>query len=114
MQCLWRALAVLFFVASVANAAAQTYEQRTPAPRSTDPGDLRAAGIAREVHERFMLGLDAEAHARWSDAVAEFQRIIEIAPAEPQHSTAQYDLGIAYANLQQYDNAASQFRAALI
>ena len=69
--------------------------------------------MAREVHERFMLGLDAEAHARWSSAVAEFQRIIAIAPAEPQHSTAQYDLGIAYANLQQYDDAAREFRAAL-
>jgi tetratricopeptide (TPR) repeat protein len=109
-----RALAAaILFIAASASAAAQTYSASTPAPRSTDVGALRAIAQQREVHERFSLGIDDELHGRWSNAAAEFERIVALSPAEPQYSTAQYDAGIAYANLGRLDDAARAFRIAI-
>ena len=113
MPC-WGWVAVLLVVLTGANGAhAQTYAGGTPAPRTNDPQQLRTITIAREIHERFRIGLDAEARAQWSAAAAEFERITSLHPAEPQQSTAQYDLGIAYANLHRYDDSAREFRAAI-
>ncbi len=113
MRCLGLALAVCISLYGSGAAAAQTYDQSTPSPRTNDPKQLHAIGVAREVHERFLLGLDAESHLQWTAAAAEFERIVQLQPPEPQHSTAQYDLGIAYANLNRNDDAAREFRDAL-
>ncbi|HEV3155388.1 MAG TPA: tetratricopeptide repeat protein [Candidatus Baltobacteraceae bacterium] len=113
MRCSGLALTVLLFASAASNAAAQTYGQPTPAPRTNDLQQLRADANAREVHERFTLGLDAEAHMRWDSAAAEFARIVQLRPPEPQNSTAHYDLGIAYSNLSRNDDAAREFRGAL-
>ena len=113
MRCLGLALAIFVSVCGFARATAQVYDGSTPSPRTNDPQQLRAIGIAREVHERFLLGVDAESHAQWSAAAAEFERIVQLRPPEPQRSTAQYDLGIAYANLGRYDDASREFRDAL-
>lgn len=107
------AAALIFLAAGSAVAAAQTYGTSTPPPRTTDVHALRALAQAREVHERFMLGLDDERRGRWASAAAEFERIIVLRPPEPQFSTAYYDAGIAYARLQRLDDAARAFRAAI-
>lgn len=65
------------------------------------------------MHERFRLGLLAQQHGEWAQSAAEFERILALAPPEPQFSTAAYDLGIAYANLHRFAAAAQQFRAAI-
>jgi len=93
---------------------AQTYAPSTPLPRTTSAPALRAFATAREVEERFKIGLDAEARGDWKGAVAEFDRIVVLNPPEPKGSTAQYDLAIAYANLQRNDDAARALRAALV
>ncbi|HZT12535.1 MAG TPA: tetratricopeptide repeat protein [Candidatus Baltobacteraceae bacterium] len=108
------ALSILLAAAAPAIAAAQSYEQPTPAPRTNDPQQLRAIASAREIHERFAIGLDAEARGKWQQAAAEFTRIIQLRPPEPQGSTAHYDLGIAYAHDGKNDEAAAEFRSALI
>jgi Flp pilus assembly protein TadD len=113
MRCSGLALAFVLFASSLSSAVAQTYNQPTPAPRTNDPQQLRSIAIAREVHERFTLGLDAESRGQWAAAVAEFERIVQLRPPEPQNSTAHYDLGIAYANMLRNDDAAREFRAAL-
>lgn len=107
------AAALIIFAASAAIGAAQTYGTSTPPPRTTDVRALRALAQAREVHERFSLGLDAERRGRWAAAAAEFERIITLHPSEPQFSTAYYDAGIAYAHLQRLDDAARAFRSAI-
>ncbi len=107
------AAALIFFAAAAAIGSAQSYGTPPPAQRTTDVRALRALAQAREVHERFMLGLDAERRSRWASAAAEFERIIALAPPEPQFSTAYYDAGIAYAHLQRLDDAARAFRAAI-
>lgn len=60
-----------------------------------------------------MRGLAAERRGDWSAASPEFERIVALAPPEPQNSTAHYDLGIAYANLQRLNDAAHEFENAL-
>lgn len=107
------AAAIILFAAGAAAAGAQMYGSATPAPRTTDVRALRAMAQAREIHERFAIGLDAERGARWTAAVAEFERIISLRPPEPQFSTAHYDVGIAYAHLQRFDDAAQSFRSAI-
>lgn len=107
------AAALIFFAASGAIGSAQTYGTGTPPPRTTDAHALRALAQAREVHERFMLGLDAERRGSWSAAAAEFERIIALKPPQPQLSTAYYDAGIAYANLERLDDAARAFGSAI-
>lgn len=74
---------------------------------------MRALAVRREIEERFTIGLEAQARGDWSNAALEFERIIALHPAEPQGSTAHYDLAIAYANLKRYDDAGRELRAAL-
>lgn len=107
------ALALAFLVGAAATARAQQYPSSAPQVRTTSEPALHAMAQEREVHERFAIGLDAEARRDWSAAAAEFERIIALHPAEPQFSTAHYDLGIAYANLNRLDDAAAQFQAAI-
>jgi tetratricopeptide (TPR) repeat protein len=105
------ALAVAF-LCGAAPAAAQLYGP-SPVPRSTSPGILHDQAVRREIVERFHLGLAALDAHRWSDAQAEFARILELRPAEPQGSTAAYDLGIAQAQSGSYDDAAQSFQRAI-
>jgi tetratricopeptide (TPR) repeat protein len=74
---------------------------------------MRDFARQREIHERFRLGLDAERGMRWSQAVPEFERILQLTASEPQHSTAAYDLAIAYAHLNRLDDAARALRDAI-
>lgn len=107
------ALALIFVAAAVAGAAAQEYPSSAPAVRTTSVPQLHAIARGREIHERFMLGLAAEQRGDWAQAAPEFERIITLAPPEPQYSTAHYDLGIAYANLRRLDDAQREFQAAI-
>lgn len=104
--------ALLFFAAAAA-ALPQSYPLRSPVPSTTSVPELKSLATAREIEERFRLGLDDEAHGRWKEAAGEFERILSLAPAEPKGSTARYDLAIAYANLGRNDDAAHQLRAAI-
>jgi tetratricopeptide (TPR) repeat protein len=92
---------------------AQTYGTPAPLPRTTSVPTLRAFAVQREVEERFKIGLSAEARGDWKSAVAEFERIVALNPPEPKGSTARYNLAIAYANLQKYDDSARELRAAI-
>jgi Flp pilus assembly protein TadD len=94
-------------------ARAQTYPMPQPVPQTTDAPTLRKLAQDREVHERFTIGLDAENRNDWRAAAAEFERIVALRPTEPAGSTAQYDLAIAYAHLQRYDDAGRALRVAL-
>jgi tetratricopeptide (TPR) repeat protein len=107
------AAALILIAASAAASLAQTYAPSAPPQRTTDLQTLRALARAREVHERFTIGLDEERRGRWDSAAAEFERIISLHPSEPQFSTAYYDAGIAYAHLNRLDEAARTFRSAL-
>lgn len=104
---------VALVAAVCALARAQTYETPNPVPRTTSVPALHAQAIAREVRERFTIGLAAEARADWPGAVAEFERVVALNPSEPQGSTARYDLSLAYAGVGRYDDAAAQLRAAI-
>jgi Flp pilus assembly protein TadD len=110
-----RALLLVALLAQLMATAgtAQTYSPSTPLPRTTSVPALRSFAIAREVEERFKLGIDAESRGDWKAAVPEFDRIVALNPGEPKGSTAQYDLAIAYANLQRNDDAARALRAAI-
>ncbi len=105
------ALAVAFASCTV-QAMAQVYGP-TPAPRSTSVATLHDQAVQREIVERFHLGLAALQAHRWSDAQAEFTRVLELRPREPQGSTAAYDLGIAQAQDGRYDAAATSFERAI-
>jgi len=108
------ALLVALLLQAAANAAiAQTYSSASPVPRTTSLPALQALAIRREIEERFTIGLEAETRGDWKPAASEFERIVALRPAEPQGSTAHYDLAIAYANLQRNDDAARELRAAL-
>ena len=63
---------------------AQTYSPSTPVPRTTSVPALRAFASAREVEERFKIGLDAESRGDWKAAVAEFDRIVATEPARAE------------------------------
>ncbi|HET9096389.1 MAG TPA: tetratricopeptide repeat protein [Candidatus Baltobacteraceae bacterium] len=107
------AAALIVFAASAGIGGAQTYGSGTPPPRTTDVHALRALAQAREIHERFEIGLGAERQGAWAAAAPEFERIIALRPGEPQFSTANYDAGIAYAHLGRLDDAARAFRTAI-
>ena len=94
-------------------ALAQPYPGVTPIPRTTDPAAMHALASRREVIERIRIGVSAEMSERWTDAAAEFERVIALDPAEPQASTAYYDLGIARAGLGDYSGAAAAFDEAI-
>jgi Flp pilus assembly protein TadD len=94
-------------------APAQNYSPQRPLPRTTSAPALRALATQREIEERFTLGIAAEARSDWASAIAEFERIVALNPAEPKGSTARYDLAIAYANSGRSDDAARELRTAL-
>lgn len=96
-----------------APAQAQSYQPQAPAPRTTDAAALRALAVRREIHERFTRGLTALAQSDFAGAQAQFERIVELNPAEPQGSTACYDLALAEAGLLHYDRAVTLLRQAL-
>lgn len=112
------ALTLIAIAACAGVALSQTNTQGYPSaprplPRTTSAPQLRAQAVQREIHERFRIGLDAEQRRDWSAAAPEFERIVALHPAEPQFSTAYYDLGIAYANLHRLDDAARAFQSAI-
>jgi len=113
MRAVLLALVLLSAVSIVAPISAQTYPSMRPIPRTTSLPALRALALRREIHERFTLGLDAEAKNAWSKAIPEFERIVALRPAEPLGSTAQYDLALAYAHLRRYGAAAHALQAAI-
>ncbi len=94
-------------------AVAQIYATPTEPPRTTDPAALKRSIVRREIHERFQRGLAAEARGDWSAAVPEFRRAVALEPAEPQGSTALYDLALAEAHLHHDREAMRLFEAAL-
>src|SRR4029077_2017253 len=104
--------ALLLVLASTA-ANAQSYPQAGPVPRSTDSATMLGAARQREIRERIEIGFRAELKGEWKRAVAEFARVLTLAPPEPQGSTARYDLGLAQAHLGQLDAAAESFAAAI-
>jgi Flp pilus assembly protein TadD len=111
-----RALASLSFAIALRAticASAQTYPMPGHVPHTTNPDDLHAQAVARQVHERFTIALSAQAHGDWQTSAVEFAQIIALNPAEPQGSTARYDVAISYANLNRLDDAASALNAAL-
>lgn len=91
----------------------QQYGSPRPVPKTTSAPALRELARQRELHERFALGLEAQRRMRWADAASEFERILVLSVSEPQHSTAAYDLAIAYARLNRLDDAAKTLRIAL-
>ena len=105
-------LIAVAFAFDASPAIAQTYGA-SPVPRSTSPATMHAQAVQREIIERFHLGLAALDAHRWSDASAEFTRILALGPREPQGSTAAYDLGIAQAQSAAYDDAARSFERAI-
>ncbi len=100
-------------IASVAAGRAQDYGSRAPVPATTSAPALRAIAAQREVHERFGIGLKAERRGQWALAAPEFERILRLVSTEPQHSTAEYDLALAYAGLHRLDDAARALHAAI-
>jgi Tfp pilus assembly protein PilF len=104
---------LLLLAATVAGASAQTYTEATIAPRTTDPSAMAALAQRRELHERFTRGVEAENRGDWAAADVEFRRAIALDPAEPQGSTARYDLALAEANLGHDDAAAALLQEAL-
>lgn len=107
------AAVLVVFAASAASASSQSYGTPTPPMRTTDVRALRMLAQQREVHERFAIGLQDEQGGKWEAASAEFERIIALHPPQPQFSTAYYDLGIAYAHVRKFDQAAGAFRGAI-
>lgn len=85
----------------------------SPIPRTTSVPALRDLARAREIEERFSIGIDAESRGDWQAAAAEFERILSLDPPEPKGSTAHYDLAIADAHLLRYDDAARELHAAI-
>jgi tetratricopeptide (TPR) repeat protein len=106
-------LALLLVARTAAAALAQSYSSPAPVPATTSAPALRAAAERREISERFTIGLAAQARGAWKASAAEFERILALHPAEPQGSTAHYDLAIAQANLGLNDEAARNLREAL-
>ncbi|MBV9270413.1 MAG: hypothetical protein JO165_04920, partial [Candidatus Eremiobacteraeota bacterium] len=106
-------LSLVLLAAFPAFSAAQSYPTPVPAPKTTDAPTLRAFAAAREVHERFRIGLENESAARWDAAIPEFERIIVLKPHEPQLSTAYYDVSIAYAHTRRLDDSAKALHHAL-
>ncbi|HET7814072.1 MAG TPA: tetratricopeptide repeat protein [Candidatus Baltobacteraceae bacterium] len=107
------ALASILLAAGTAGAAAQQYPMRTPAPKTTSLPQLRALARTREISERFTMGVADEQRGEYAAAIPEFERIAALRPPEPEYSTAQYDLGIAYANTGRPADAAAAFQSAI-
>ena len=107
------ALALAALLSSTVVARAQMYPTPRPVPRTTSAPALHAQALQREVTARFTIGLDAETRGEWGRAIPEFERVLAIAPAEPQGSTAHYDLALAYAHVGRDDDASTQLHAAI-
>lgn len=107
------ALLLLFAYSSITPALAQVYATPQPVVRTTSVPAMRAIAAEREIHERFQLGLQYESTNSWQEATDDFKAILALHPREPQGSTALYDLAIAQAKLLDYDEAASDLRAAI-
>lgn len=103
----------VLIIALTAPAVAQTYPVATAPPRTTDPAALRRFAEGREIHERFIRGLDAESRGDWAAAAMHFERIVTLDPPEPQGSTARYDAAIAETHLTHYDRAIALLHDAL-
>ncbi|MDP9025620.1 MAG: tetratricopeptide repeat protein [Candidatus Eremiobacteraeota bacterium] len=103
----------LALIAMLGAAEAQDYGARKPVPRTTSLPALRAEARAREIKQRFMLGVAAESRNDWSKAAPEFERILQLSTIEPEHSTAAYDLGRAYAGLHRFADAARTLKVAI-
>ncbi len=82
-------------------------------PRTTDAAVLHRLAEQREIVERIRIAFDAERRADWNAAIPELERALVLHPAEPQASTAYYDLGLARAGLADYDGAQSAFGEAI-
>lgn len=106
-------LAAVVFALGSGPAFAQTYPLTAPAPRTTNAAALQNLVVSREVHERFARGIAALGRSDWTLASAEFARIVELGPPEPQGSTARYDLALAEAGSGHYDRAISLLEEAL-
>ncbi|MDQ2991873.1 MAG: tetratricopeptide repeat protein, partial [Candidatus Eremiobacteraeota bacterium] len=91
----------------------QLYGAPQPVPRTTAEPVTRAQALQREVTTRFSIGLEAENRGKWDRAIPEFERIASLASAEPQGSTAHYDLALAYAHLGRDDDASTQLHDAI-
>lgn len=92
-------------------AGAQRYA--TPVPRTTSLPALHQIARDRQISEHFRLGIAAEQKGDYAAALPQFAAIVALRPPEPKYSTAQYDLGVAYANLHRQLEAASAFEAAI-
>ncbi len=103
----------LFCLASAGVSIAQTYDPSRPLPATTSQPVLRSLAERREIHERFAIGLRAESEHHWKAAASEFSRILALHPAEPQGSTAHYDLALAYVQLNRLDSAGAEFQRAI-
>lgn len=101
------------FLASIQIVRAQDYGMQSPVPRTTSVPALRDAARQREIRERFSIGLSADARGDWNKAAPEFERILQLSDAEPQHSTAAYDLARAYAGMHRLDDAAKMLKLAI-
>lgn len=106
------ALFVVLF-APMQPALAQEYATPRPIPATTSAPILHAQAVAREIHERFRIGLQALDAGHNQSALAEFQRIVALDPPEPKGSTALYDLALAQARLNRNDDAAQSLRRAI-
>jgi Tfp pilus assembly protein PilF len=105
------ALTLCFVVCFPQPAAAQSYG--APVPSSTDRATLRNLAVAREIRERFVRGMAALDRADYATAIDEFEGALKRNPAEPQNSTAHYNLALALAGAREFDRAASELRAAI-
>jgi Flp pilus assembly protein TadD len=105
-------LALALFLCGVQAVSAQTYGN-APAPRSTDPAAMSGAAIAREIKERFALGITALNGGDYSTAISQFEEVLRRKPGEPQGSTAHYNLALALAGAKQFERAHNELKAAI-
>jgi tetratricopeptide (TPR) repeat protein len=95
-------------------AAAQTSSYgSSPVPHSTNPATMRDAALGREIRERFSRGIADQNRGDYPGAIAEFEAALRRNPAEPQNSTAHYNLALAYSGSSNYDRAAAELKVAI-
>lgn len=105
---------VVYGITAISSVAfAQSYPDMHPIGRSTAAPVLRAAAERREIHERFLIGIQALQSREYGHAAAEFKRILSLHPAEPQGSTAHYNLALAYAGSRRLDAAGRELQDAI-
>lgn len=84
-----------------------------PAPRTTDAGTLRNLAIQREIRERFNRGIAALNRRDFAVAISEFEAVLQRNPAEPQNSTAHYNIALAAARSGNLERAGDELKAAI-